>query len=813
MKLNTTLPSLLLLLICICTLRTNTIFGQQFPPMSCMHHEANSAPREHGLDIEKVSLEVQFDCPAGKVMGTVTHQYKVLLQRVDSIFFDGPGIQIQSATLNGLPLKFVANDKGITVYPAQPLKWDEKGTITFQYTATPRKGVYFIGWNDPQNISRKQIWTQGQGIDHRHWIPCYDDANDKVISEVKVTFDAAYRVLSNGNLINVASNGNQTKTWHYSMTKPHSLYLLMLAIGQYNDKTLTTKAGVPVHLWYYPEDEAKFPYTYKYSTECIDFVAEHTQIPYPWQSYSQVPVQDFIYGAMENTTATIFGDFFCVDARDFLDGNYIGVNVHELTHQWFGDYITHRSPNHIWLHESFATWYPKLFNRRYVGEDAYQWQRRGEQNNALEASKKDILPVLSQAGGTARVYSKGSAVLDMFNYTFGEDQFRRVLYHYLKNHPYQNVETNDLYQSFQDTLGLSPDWFFEQWIYRGGEPEYQVSYQEVNVNAKKQTIVKVSQIHPTNDLVRLFKMPIVLEVHYTDRTKSSIRAMIDQQHQSISIENPGQKQISFVLFDPGSYILKKVQFNKSFEELAAQAQYAEQMIDRYDACVALKAFSTTAKRDLFLKLFRNEKNANVRAEILQQLLDAPSSNKEELYKSAAQDKQIEVRKALINHSNPISEQLRAFVEPMLSDSSYNIVVTALEKLCIAFPQHAPRYLQSTKGLTGMGNRVQIKWLEMDALLSNSASRDRLVSLSSNSYEFRTRQNAMNALLRLNHFSETLLDHLLEALFNPNTRLSGVAATTLKSFAAQHSYRRMIQQRKEQNNYQTWQLDLLNGCLK
>ncbi|GIV43323.1 MAG: hypothetical protein KatS3mg035_0446 [Bacteroidia bacterium] len=134
----------------------------------------------------------------------------------------------------------------------------------------------------------------------------------------------------------------------------------MLGIGEYGIEKRQTKSGTPVYLYYYPDQPQKVQPTYLYSTECIEFMEKETGIPFPWESYSQIPVQDFMYGAMENTTATIFGDFYHVDPRGFLDRSYIRVNVHELTHQWFGDLITHRSPTDIWLHESFATYYPQI---------------------------------------------------------------------------------------------------------------------------------------------------------------------------------------------------------------------------------------------------------------------------------------------------------------------------------------------------------------------------------------------------------------------------------------------------------------------
>ena len=213
----------------------------------------------------------------------------------------------------------------------------------------------------PTGRSRKQIWTQGQGVDNRHWIPCYDEQNDKLTTETIITFNSDYRVLSNGVLSNEHRNADGTTTWHYAMSHPHSVYLVMLAIGKYSVEERQSRRGVPVKLWYYPEYPDRVEPTYRYSTEAVDFLERETGIPYPWESYAQIPVQDFLYGGMENTTATVFADFFLVDRRAFLDRNYIGVNVHELTHQWFGDYITGRSGRQSWLQESFATFYAKLF--------------------------------------------------------------------------------------------------------------------------------------------------------------------------------------------------------------------------------------------------------------------------------------------------------------------------------------------------------------------------------------------------------------------------------------------------------------------
>src|SRR5947209_576798 len=463
---------------------------------------AERAPREHPLDMLRMKIEVSFDCPKGIVYGKVTHYFTPLRERVDSVYFDGPGIKIKEAKLNGEPLRFRMSDEGIMVYPSSPLHWDTNDSISFVYEASPRKGIYFIGWNDPRNMSRKQIWTQGEGTDNRYWIPCYDDWDDKLITETIVKFDKDYKVLSNGTKISEKDNGDGTKTWHYKMTHRHSAYLVMLGIGKYDIETRHTKAGVPVNLYYYPEHPEYVKPTYEYATDCIDFVARWTGIPFPWESYSNIPVQDFIYGAMENTTATVYGDFFLNDARGSLDRGYFGVDVHELTHQWFGDLITIRRGPEMWLHESHATFFPKMFTRELYGEDAYEMNRRGEHNAMVAANNEDRFPIVHAKAGGSRVYPSGSAVIGMMLYTFGEDAVRRVYHYYLSHHLYSNVETNDLYQAFQDTLGLSPDWFFEEWLYRGGVPTYDISYKALPA----ETQITVSQTHYTDDLTKLFKM-------------------------------------------------------------------------------------------------------------------------------------------------------------------------------------------------------------------------------------------------------------------------------------------------------------------
>ena len=202
-----------------------------------------SEPREHALDIQRMTLRTSFEPQEGRVKGAVTHVFKVLQQQVDSVVFDAIKINILSAKLGTMSVRFVSTDTTVVVYPTTSLRWDKIDSITFEYTATPRKGLYFIGYNDASQRMRKQIWTQGQPFDNRHWIPMYDEMNDKLITETITTADSTMKVLSNGKQLSVVNNNDGTKTWHYIMPKPHSSYLIMLAIGHYDITTRKSKIG------------------------------------------------------------------------------------------------------------------------------------------------------------------------------------------------------------------------------------------------------------------------------------------------------------------------------------------------------------------------------------------------------------------------------------------------------------------------------------------------------------------------------------------------------------------------------------------
>src|SRR5690606_3237899 len=263
--------------------------------------------------------------------------------KVDSVFLDARNMEFKAVLLDGRKAKY-ANDKQ-TLTIKKKFKKGKEYRLSLTYETTPKQTVYFIGWpsvasatlshrnersrNPVAERSRGQIWTQGQGKYTSYWLPSFDDMNEKVVFDMDITFDKAYTVIANGKLKETKEK-DSLKTWFFDMEHPMSSYLLAFAIGQYNKKEAVSKDGIPLKMYYYPQDTLEVEPTYRYSKRIFDFMVSEIGVPYPWQNYKQIPVRDFLYAGMENTGTTIFSDGLIIDSIGFVDRNYVNVNAHEL---------------------------------------------------------------------------------------------------------------------------------------------------------------------------------------------------------------------------------------------------------------------------------------------------------------------------------------------------------------------------------------------------------------------------------------------------------------------------------------------------
>eukprot|EP01093_Parvamoeba_rugata_P008163 TRINITY_DN2348_c0_g2_i1.p1 TRINITY_DN2348_c0_g2~~TRINITY_DN2348_c0_g2_i1.p1 ORF type:complete len:692 (+),score=153.70 TRINITY_DN2348_c0_g2_i1:3386-5461(+) len=396
-----------------------------------------------------------------KIQGGVIYRFNVL-QNVDSVFFDAKNMDFSKVELDGKKIDFTATEKTISI--EYKFKEGESHKLIIEYIAKPKQTVYFIGWDDDVE-GNEQIWTQGQGKYTSHWLPSFDDMEEKVEFDLTIEADKKYQVISNGNLLLKTDNDEEDAIWLFDMKKPMSSYLLAFAIGNYNKQVLKSESGVTIENYFYPNDSLKVEPTYRYTKKIFDFLENEIGVAYPWQDYKQVPVHDFLYAGMENTSATFFSDAYVIDSTSFIDRNYVNINAHELAHQWFGNLVTEKNSEHHWLHEGFATYYAYLAEKEVFGDDYFYWQLFDTAKVLNDISEKgEGESLLNPKASSLTFYEKGAWALAVLREEIGDSAFKEGIKTYLDKYQYQNVTVTDFIDEMEEVSGKDLNEFEEVWL-------------------------------------------------------------------------------------------------------------------------------------------------------------------------------------------------------------------------------------------------------------------------------------------------------------------------------------------------------------
>ncbi|MFL9831822.1 M1 family metallopeptidase [Flavobacterium sp. ST-87] len=525
------------------------------------------------VDFTSVSAQLNINAAEKSISGTVNYSFQVL-EPTDTLKIDAQNMQFSGVELNKKNIQYVnSGEQLLIVYPFQK----GKNQISFEYKAIPKQALYFI---DSERAEEQQIWTQGQGKYTSNWFPSFDDVNEKVIFNLKIEFDSGFQVISNG-ILKQKTVFDQTTLWEYEMQKPMSSYLLMLAIGKFEKQHQLSKSKIPLEWYLENRDSLRFEPTYRYSARIFNFLEKEIGVKYPWQIYKQVPVRDFLYAGMENTSATLFATRYVVDSTGFLDRNYTNVDAHELAHQWFGDLITAASGKHHWLQEGFATYYALLAEKDIYGEDYFYSKMYESIQQIKYASRTDTIPVLNEKASSLSYYQKGAWALFVLHQEVGDKAFKKIIKNYLKKYAFKNVTTEDFFNEVEkishfDTASFSKEWL-ESTI---------INSPYVNKLLIKNKITKILleldkiKSKPLTEKTGFFKLILMSDAHY------SAKVMVVNQLRNETFE--AKKTFLELAMDTDdmevrqavAYSLPKIpeEFRTSYESLLDDTSYQTQEV-------------------------------------------------------------------------------------------------------------------------------------------------------------------------------------------------------------------------------------------
>ncbi len=427
------------------------------------------------VDFKTVNASLIINPVKRNVVGNCTYTFEVK-KKTDTISIDAIKMEFFNLKINNKKVEFLESKKRLMLFEGYKLG---KNTLTFEYEAFPTQAMYFVNWDFSKEIDtpeevQGQIWTQGQGKNTSNWLPSFDDVNEKVIFGIEVTFHKSFEVVSNGELLNKVQNGDDI-IWSYQMDKPMSSYLVMLAIGHFQKQSEVATSGIPLDYYYEKEDSLCVEPTFRYSKKIFDFFENEIGVPYPWKVYRQIPVHDFLYAGMENTTSTLFSRDFVADSIAYNDRNYLNINAHELAHQWFGDLVTAQSGKDHWLQEGFATFYALLAEKEVFGVDYFYFKLYKTAQELKEESTTDINPIISLNASSLTYYQKGAWALFYLRENIGRENFNLVVKNYLNKYAYQNVVTDNFLIEVSRVSDFDIQNFKQLWLEQTTFPEAEIN--------------------------------------------------------------------------------------------------------------------------------------------------------------------------------------------------------------------------------------------------------------------------------------------------------------------------------------------------
>lgn len=522
--------------------------------------------RSSTFDVQHYVLRVSFDRSGKKVNGDTTVVLKPLADGFKEFDLDAVGLSFESIKLDpsAVDLKYNTATGTVKVTLDRGYSAGETIAVRFKYTATPKKGIYFVNAvTDANRVNHSaQIWTQGEPDEARHWFPSFDFPSDKATSEEYITAPSNETVIGNGEFLGKTDNGDGTTTWHFKMPVPHSTYLVSFVIGEY--ARIDDKAGeIPLGFYVYPGKESTGSNAFAQTKGMIPAFEELTGVKFPFNKYDQTIVASFQFGGMENITATTMADteIFWGDF-EFGRGGATDLVSHELAHSWFGNLVTCRNWAELWLNEGFATYmeaaYREKINgradymrkvmedaREFLADNAVTRRRHGLYN--LRAGDVDKLFDTS-----AVTYNKGGVVLHMLREQVGTENFWKAVNAYLNRHKFGGVESTDLRAAMEQASGQDLGWFFDQWVYSSGAP--QLTVRPVYSARSKTLKLTVTQTQKPDGLVpAAFRLPLDVAI---DGAKMTAPLVAAKRIETFSIK--GQARPATIDLDPDNKIPAKI---------------------------------------------------------------------------------------------------------------------------------------------------------------------------------------------------------------------------------------------------------------
>ena len=745
---------------------------------------------KRNYDTQHIKLVLNFNEQEKSLTGSTTLTIVPLENNFNRCVFHAKEMDITAIHLNNSqPLKFLADSEVVLITFPKTYTTQDTLNIAIYYYTVPIKGIYFNTPTEKNPQIPYQIFSHSEPIDARYWFPCYDTPEDKLTSEVVATVKNRYFLLSNGSLLNVHENiDNHTKTFHWFQDKPHVTYLISVVAGEYEQVSAKYK-NIPLQYYVYKNRIKQAPNSFSLTPKMLDVFSQKFDYPYPWNKYAQIIVSNYKSRGMEHTSATTLVDNIIHDKRAHLDISNNNLIAHELAHQWFGNLVTCKDWPHLWLNEGFATYAEVIFTDANDGAEAAQYNVILQQQFYLEMAALEFQqPVVyenyihPEEMFNHLSYQKASLVLHMLRDIIGDELFFKSLANYLNKFAFKSIETIDFINVVHETTGKDLNWFFNQWLYEEGHPEFVVNYEWLPDS--NLVILEVKQVQQDSlSSATIFQIPVEIEI-VTKNKKLLETKMIRFPKETFYFQVDSKPLM--IRFDKNNIILKSLKFIKTQDECIFQLLNDENLWGRLNAITQLQenTVDTTATIEALKTTLLHDSFWAVRREAAYALELFYKDQLKDIFISGCTDPNPKVKSACVQILGCYeSRELSSFFKNIAtSDSSYWVVTEALYALYKTPDSLSFEFINSFINMESYNDMIQTAAFEGLREIKDKRSIPIALKFAKNTYQaFSKRYSALRLVEDIGIGNNTVEQFLIELLNDPDERIKRKVVQILGDF--------------------------------
>ena len=519
--------------------------------LSAVRGPADTYPRQPGVDAVHYIFRLELRDDTDEIAGEATVTLRFLKEGLPEAALDlasvsaGKGMAVSEVLTDGRPLRFAHENSRLRITLAPTPQPGQELRITIRYRGVPSEGLY-IGLNKYQERTFFGVnWPDKA----RAWLPMIDHPYDKATGEFIITAPAHYQAVANGLLVEESDLTGSRRRTHWKQSAPISSWLFTIGVARFAVHHAEPVSGIPLQTWVYPQDrEAGISAFESTARRAIEFFSEHIA-PYPYEKLANVEAAG-LSGGTEHASAIFYGEK-SVSGRPIT-----GLVVHEIAHSWFGDGVTERDWDDVWLSEGFATYFTHLFVEHEEGRDAFVAGLRADRDQirAFDAKNPgyrivhDNLADMKQVTTGAGTYKKGSWTLHMLRGVVGDEAFWSGIREYYRLYRDKNASTADFRRVMEETSGRDLAWFFDEWLTRGGM---------LKVRGRWSWDAAARALHldlEQRQAAEPYRMPVEVAIEVAGETgRRTERIELRERRQSFTL--PLDREPRSVALDPRDFVL------------------------------------------------------------------------------------------------------------------------------------------------------------------------------------------------------------------------------------------------------------------